>query len=71
MAFPVRKRRQIGQLAFLLIGFEPEPSGVRVSPGAPSPRTEKSKKNHSSPESRLGAPVVCPDRRIFQTPFFF
>jgi hypothetical protein len=35
MAFPVRKRRQIGQLAFLLLWLRTRRSGVRVPPGAP------------------------------------
>ncbi len=32
MAFPVRKRRQIGQLAFLLLWLRTRRSGVRVPP---------------------------------------
>ena len=35
MAFPIRKRRQIGQLAFLLLWPRTRRSGVRVLPGAP------------------------------------
>jgi hypothetical protein len=35
MAFPVRKRRQIGHLAFLLLWLRTRRSGVRVPPGAP------------------------------------
>jgi hypothetical protein len=35
MAFPVRKQRQIGHLAFLLLWLRTRRSGVRVPPGAP------------------------------------
>ena len=35
MAFPVRKRRQIGQLAFVLLWLRTRRSGVQVPPGAP------------------------------------
>ena len=35
MAFPVRKRRQIGHLVFLLHWLRTRRPGVRVSPGAP------------------------------------
>src|ERR1700675_3189647 len=36
VAFPVRKRRQIGHLAFLLLWLRTRRSGVRVPRGAPS-----------------------------------
>src|SRR5882762_2813314 len=35
MAFPVRKRRQIGHLAYLLHWLRTRRPGVRVPPGAP------------------------------------
>src|SRR5207302_8863947 len=35
MAFPVRKRRQIGHLAYLLHWLRARRPGVQVSPGAP------------------------------------
>ena len=57
MAFPVRKRRQIGHLAFLLLWLRTRRSGVRVPPGAPVLR--KNSMGDIDPSFECSAFAVC------------